>query len=79
MKNVLAILGGIGAGAALMYLLDPDRGSRRRALARDKAIGLSNDFRRAIDKKSTDLSNRAQGIIHEAKALVGGKHEGQIN
>ncbi|HKX83070.1 MAG TPA: hypothetical protein VJL58_02525 [Pyrinomonadaceae bacterium] len=79
MGKVLAILGGIGAGAALMYLLDPDRGGRRRALARDKAIGLSNDLRRAIDKKSTDLSNRAQGVIHEAKSLIGVKQEGQVN
>ena len=37
-KPAAALLGGIGIGAALMYLLDPDRGRRRRALVRDKAV-----------------------------------------
>lgn len=49
-----------------MYLLDPDRGRRRRALLRDKAKGLSNDALKAASRKSHDLRNRAQGLLHEA-------------
>ena len=70
MFKILAILGAAAAGAAVMYIFDPDRGGRRRALIRDKAVGLSNDAKDAIDKKSTDLRNRAQGLIHEAKSKL---------
>ena len=70
MNQTLAILGGIGAGAAAMYFLDPDRGARRRALVRDKAVGLKNDAEYAIAGKVKDLRNRAQGLAHEAKGLL---------
>ena len=72
MFKALAILGGIGVGAALMYIFDPDDGRRRRALIRDKAVGLSNDAKRVIDKRSRDISNRAQGLVHDARSLISG-------
>ena len=37
MTKESALIGGAGLGAGLMYLLDPDRGKRRRALVRDQA------------------------------------------
>jgi hypothetical protein len=70
MFKILAILGAAAAGAAVMYIFDPDRGGRRRALIRDKAVGLSNDAKDAIDKKSAHLRNKAQGLIHEAKSML---------
>lgn len=70
MFKILAILGAAAAGAAAMYILDPDRGGRRRALIRDRAVGLSNDAKDAIDKKSAHLRNKAQGLIHEAKSML---------
>lgn len=75
MNNILKILGGIGVGAALMYLYDPKDGNQRRALIRDKAVGLTNDAREAISRQKDDLSNRAQGLLHEAKAQLSGKSE----
>ena len=57
-----ALLTGLGIGAALMYVLDPERGKRRRALVRDKAVSLANQTGRAVAKKSRDLSNRAKGM-----------------
>ena len=36
MNKGVALIGGVGLGAALMYIFDPDRGGRRRALIRDK-------------------------------------------
>lgn len=77
MNTTLAVLGGLGAGAAAMYFLDPDRGTRRRALVRDKAVGLSNDAKRAITGKAKDLRNRATGLAHEAKGLIGGVVNGE--
>jgi hypothetical protein len=68
MKGIAAILGGIGIGAALMYLFDPNGGNRRRAFIRDKAVALKNDAELAISGRAQDLSNRAKGLMHEAKS-----------
>ncbi len=76
MTRILAILGGLGAGAALMYLFDPNGGRRRRALIRDKAVGVSNDLRQGINAKTHDLANRTRGLMHEAKSMVPGTGSG---
>ena len=70
MKAVLAILSGVGIGAALMYLFDPQGGNRRRTLIRDKAIKFNRQTRETIEAKAKDLSNRAKGTIHELKVAV---------
>jgi hypothetical protein len=72
MGKLFAVLGGVGLGAALMYLLDPSGGGRRRALIRDKAVGLSHDITDAVEGKAKDLRNRAKGLVHEAGSLVSG-------
>lgn len=74
MKGILTVLSGIGIGAALMFLLDPKGGNRRRALIKDKAVSLTNDAQKMIDQKSKDLSNRAKGLMHEAKAKLGAEN-----
>lgn len=66
-----ALLGGIGLGAAVMYVLDPEGGRRRRALARDKAVSLANKTTRVVEAKSRDLANRAKGIAAEARSKMG--------
>ena len=68
MNRLFGMLVGIGAGLGLMYLLDPKEGARRRALIRDKAIGMKNDIAQMAEKQATDISNRAQGLLHEAKS-----------
>jgi uncharacterized membrane protein len=67
-KNLL-FLGGIGLGAGLMYIFDPDRGRRRRATARDAAHHIVNDLNDAVGKTSRDLSNRAQGLVAELDSI----------
>jgi hypothetical protein len=57
-----ALLAGIGLGAALAYVFDPDRGGRRRALARDKVIRGARMTRDGVDATVRDMRNRAYGI-----------------
>jgi uncharacterized membrane protein len=41
MRGTMALVGGAGLGAGLMYLLDPDRGERRRAQLSDTMSGAA--------------------------------------
>jgi osmotically-inducible protein OsmY len=51
-----------------MYVLDPERGKRRRALVRDKAVRAANKASDRFEARSRDLKNRARGAAHELKA-----------
>jgi hypothetical protein len=62
------LVGGLGLGAALMYVLDPERGKRRRAIVRDKALSGAHHAGDRIAAHSRDLSNRARGIAAELKS-----------
>lgn len=73
MNKGVALVGGVGLGAALMYIFDPDRGGRRRALIRDKVVAAGNKAGDVAGKVSRDLRNRADGIVAETKSLF--KHE----
>jgi hypothetical protein len=66
----IALLGGFGAGIALMYFLDPDRGRRRRALLRDQLNKWTRVGRDAAEGKAKDLRNRAEGAVIEARKAV---------
>jgi osmotically-inducible protein OsmY len=61
--ELVALLAGLGIGAALMYLLDPDRGARRRSLIRDKAARASRVTGRELVERAHDVKNRAQGQV----------------
>jgi osmotically-inducible protein OsmY len=52
-----------------MYMLDPDRGRRRRALARDQARSTANTLADAASAKAEDLANRARGMVAEARSF----------
>jgi osmotically-inducible protein OsmY len=55
-------------GAALVYFFDPQRGARRRAMARDKALAffrsLGSDAARFGHKASSDVSGQKQEVAH---------------
>jgi gas vesicle protein len=71
-------LAGLVTGAALMYLLDPERGRRRRAVARDKITSNLRRLRRAAEAKARDLRNRTEGAIAESsRALRLGQRRGE--
>ena len=60
---------GVGAGLAAMYLLDPNRGARRRALISDKLTRAGNRLPDVAGVAVRDLSNRAHGAWAEATRL----------
>jgi osmotically-inducible protein OsmY len=66
-------IGALGLGAGLMYLLDPDRGNRRRALIRDQAVHLAHKTSDALGTAATDISNRVRGLVAETQARF--RHE----
>jgi hypothetical protein len=59
---------GAGLGAGLMFLLDPARGSRRRALIRDKMIFAARKTRDAAGATRRDLGNRLYGLNARARS-----------
>ena len=69
-RNPLTLLGGVGLGAGLMYLLDPDGGRRRRALARDKAVHGLKVSGKALRRTSVDVGNRTRGLVAGAGSLL---------
>lgn len=69
MKNPVMVFGALGIGAGLMYFLDPNRGKRRRALVKDRAVSLTNEASRELNKTGVDLRNRAQGVWFETEKL----------
>src|SRR5512138_2352508 len=61
MKSSLVVVG-MAIGASLMYVLDPQQGRRRRALARDKMTRAVHETGRAVGSTSRDVAHRATGL-----------------
>ena len=55
-------IAGMGTGASLMYLLDPETGKRRRAHLRDRVRHAWRVSGRAWGKTARDIRNRGQGM-----------------
>lgn len=66
------LLNGLLLGAGLMYYLDPDRGRRRRAMARDRMVHYTHRADRAMDTAARDIRNRAVGVASEARGRIRG-------
>ncbi|MGQ0524949.1 MAG: BON domain-containing protein [Betaproteobacteria bacterium] len=57
-----SLIGSAGAGAILMYFMDPQRGRRRRALVRDQMVHIAQRVRDARRVTTADLANRSSGL-----------------
>jgi hypothetical protein len=68
MNKGLTFGAGLGLGTGLMFLLDPDRGKRRRALLRDKCVWSARKTGEAAQVTARDLRNRAQGIASSVQS-----------
>ncbi len=67
--KLITFVKGVAIGAGMMYFFDPERGVRRRALVRDKAIHTTTRLGKTINSASRDLSNRATGLVAELQSL----------
>jgi osmotically-inducible protein OsmY len=68
MRDQGKLIGGLLVGAAVMYLLDPERGGRRRALVRDQAARARHKLGEGLDASARDLGNRAKGAVAELRS-----------
>ena len=69
-QNWLMFTTGAAVGAGVMALLDPGRGSYRRALIRDQVVRASHKTADGLDALSRDVANRARGVAAEAWSAV---------
>lgn len=69
MNRALGLLSAAGIGAATMYLFDPDRGKRRRALVRNKAEHVTRIATTAAGKTRRDVRNHLLGAFAEFESL----------
>jgi uncharacterized membrane protein len=53
-----------------MYLFDPDRGRRRRALMRDQIVSTASHLDEAMEATARDLGHRAQGLLAEVRSSL---------
>src|SRR5512142_2363558 len=65
-----AMLTGAALGGGLMYLLDPDRGNRRRKTFRDQFARGLHVAADSADKSLRDLQNRARGTVAETWSVL---------
>jgi BON domain-containing protein len=68
MNKGLTFGAGLGLGTGLMFLLDPDRGKRRRAMLRDKCAWSARKTGEAAQVTARDIRNRAQGIASTVRS-----------
>lgn len=62
-----SLLVGLGLGAGVMYLMDPERGVRRRAMLRAQALHYRLHGTDVVSKRSRHLRNRAKGVLAELR------------
>ena len=69
-KIAATSIAAVGAGAAMMFFLDPDRGKTRRAFVQNKATRLARESGRFFAKASRDLEHRALGVMAETRSRI---------
>lgn len=73
MSKLFFLAGGLWLGAGLMYLLDPDRGQRRRTAIRDKAtdvIDMAGNTIAKIEKKGHEINKQAREFVADTRNAI---------
>jgi uncharacterized membrane protein len=61
---------GVVVGAGAMYLLDPERGARRRSLLRDQGIHASHKVRDELAGAARNARNRTAGVAAQVRSRI---------
>jgi hypothetical protein len=69
-SQLTRFVGGAALGAAAMYMLDPDKGRRRRAIVGDKVASVGLDARRTLRAAGRDAAHRLTGLGARARHLL---------
>src|SRR5687768_6512180 len=72
MRGEGKFISGLLVGLGVAYLLDPDRGARRRALVRDKAVRAGHKLADGVEARASDLRNRTKGAAAELRSRFKG-------
>ncbi len=67
--GALFLVWGIGVGAGLMYMFDPDRGSRRRRYVKNRAQDMMENANDVISDRASDLRDQASSRIPDRSAF----------
>jgi osmotically-inducible protein OsmY len=76
MDRTATFMAGVVAGAGLMFMLDPERGRRRRALARDQVVHGAHEVGEMGDRvaaRTGHLRRRAGGMVSETRSRLRGE------
>lgn len=68
MKKQGTLITGVVVGAGAMYLLDPDRGARRRSLLRDQGVHAGHKVGEGLVAAARDARNRTRGTAAALRA-----------
>jgi hyperosmotically inducible periplasmic protein len=68
--SVGGFLLGASVGGALMYVLDPDRGRRRRAMLRDRGTSMLRQGLAQAGQTAAQYKNRLKGVAAEARHVL---------
>lgn len=78
-NGIVLTFASIGAGALLMYYIDPEQGRRRRALVRDQLTHARHVFTRDIPRRAEQrgrfFRGVARGVRHSALSPLRNGHE----
>jgi len=77
--SFFALLGALGAGAALMYFLDPDNGRRRRALVRDQVVHGRSVMQDMTEAAVHNAANHTRGAIARIQGRIGSRGEQAVD
>jgi hypothetical protein len=61
--NALWMLGGLGLGAGLMYMLDPEKGAERRDLVRGSVEDYGRQTGTLLDETRRTMGRQAQAVL----------------
>ena len=77
--SFFALLGALGAGAALMYLLDPDSGRRRREALREKYAEGKAKLQDVTETAVHQAADQTRGAIARMQNRIASKPEQTID